>query len=256
MLFTLIGLIIGTVGTLIGAGGGFVLVPLLIFMLPNHPSSRIAAISILGVGVNATSGSVAYAVKKQIHWKSAWIYSLAAIPGIFIGVYLNENIMRQNFILIFSLFIIFLSIYIYIKSLNSDLFLINDTFKFVLTQKIAIIGSFISIFIGVISSFLGIGGGIIHVPLLSTLLDYPVHIAAGTSHMILALTSSVAIIEHFNHGHYTNLESFVPYLLVGLVVGAQLGALLSKRVSSPKILKVLSIALLLGGIRLLVQKGY
>jgi uncharacterized membrane protein YfcA len=249
MEFLLIGLIVGTIGTLIGAGGGFLLVPILIYKFPTLPATEIAAVSMLAVGANATSGSIAYAFKSQIHWKSAFIFSIAAIPGIFLGIYLNDQVDRHFFIMMFGVIIILLSVYVFSKSLD-DKILVQKRHSFSFDKRKAYIGSAISVFIGILSSFLGIGGGIIHVPLLGTVLDYPIHLAAGTSHFILALTSLIAVSEHWTRGNYHSHQSFLIYLIIGIVAGAQAGANLSKYVSSSKILTILSIALFLGGIRL------
>ena len=76
----LIGFGIGAIGTLIGAGGGFLLVPLLIFTHPALPPEIITAISIVIVR-NAVSGSIAYA-RYCIDFK-AGILLLLIIPDPF-----------------------------------------------------------------------------------------------------------------------------------------------------------------------------
>src|SRR6185295_1618467 len=65
-----LGLLVGAFGTLIGAGGGFILVPILLLMYPNETSERIASISLAVVFFNAFSGSLAYARMKRIDYKS------------------------------------------------------------------------------------------------------------------------------------------------------------------------------------------
>ncbi|NUM87635.1 MAG: hypothetical protein HUU37_00385 [Bdellovibrionales bacterium] len=96
----------------------------------------------------------------------------------------------------------------------------------------------------------GMGGGIIHVPLLANVLGFPVHLAAGTSHFVLALTSAAAVTEHHLRGHYAGLQGFVPYLLAGILAGAQVGAQFSRIVSSRRILLILALALASVGVRL------
>ena len=59
-LLILIGFFVGTLGTLIGAGGGFILVPLLIILRPDFTPDMITAISMVVVACNAISGSAAY----------------------------------------------------------------------------------------------------------------------------------------------------------------------------------------------------
>ena len=93
-----------------------------------------------------------------------------------------------------------------------------------------VIGVVLSIVVGYISSFLGIGGGIIHVPALVYLLHFPVHFATATSHFelaIMALTGTVAdmVMGTFSHGVHQTIA-----LSIGVVIGAQLGAYLSNRI--------------------------
>ena len=76
-----LGLLIGAFGTLIGAGGGFILVPILLLMYPHENTELITGISLAVVFFNALSGSWAYSRMKRIDYKSGIIFSLATIPG-------------------------------------------------------------------------------------------------------------------------------------------------------------------------------
>ena len=64
------GFIVGAAGTLIGAGGGFILVPLLILTHPEYSPEIVTAISIAIVASNATSGSIAYSSSGRIDYKA------------------------------------------------------------------------------------------------------------------------------------------------------------------------------------------
>jgi len=100
---------------------------------------------------------------------------------------------------------------------------------------------------------LGIGGGIIHVPILVTLLNFPVHRATATSHFILAILTLAATGVHLAAGNFAGFEWVTIYLGAGVVVGAQLGARLSRRVGGKWIIRGLSAALIAVGIRILIK---
>jgi hypothetical protein len=92
-----LGFIVGTFGTLIGAGGGFVLVPFLLLLYPQENSEIIASISLAVVFFNALSGSVAYARMRRIGYKSGLLLSVATIPGAILGALTTSYIPRRTF---------------------------------------------------------------------------------------------------------------------------------------------------------------
>lgn len=252
ILFLILGVLVGFVGTLIGAGGGFLLSPVFIFLYPSLPPSHITAMSLLAVSVNSLSGSAGYAWRKQVHWKSVALYALAGIPGVYLGVLLNKVTKREVFEALFGFFMIAMSAYIISRSFKKPKY-VTDKHEHFWNKKSIFLGGFFSFFVGILSSLLGIGGGIVHVPLLSEVLKYPLHLAAGTSHAILAITSFVAVVQHFRAGDYDPFNPMLIYLCIGLVFGAQLGAHYSKKIATKIILRILGVALVLAGLRLLMS---
>jgi len=75
------GFLIGAYGTLIGAGGGFILVPLLLLFYPNESPDTIASISLAVVFFNAFSGTIAYARLKRVDYGSGLILSAATVSS-------------------------------------------------------------------------------------------------------------------------------------------------------------------------------
>ncbi len=95
LLLTLLGLGIGTLGTMIGAGGGFILVPILILFFPDLSPGIITAISLAIVAANASVGTVAYMNSKKIDYKAGFIFALTAIPGSVLGVFISKHIPKE-----------------------------------------------------------------------------------------------------------------------------------------------------------------
>ncbi len=249
VIFLLVGVGVGTLGTLMGAGGGFILVPFLLFLYPEYSPSLVTGISMLAVAANAWSGSVAYIFLKRVHWRSALLFTAASLPGAWVGVRLGEIIPRAQFEMFFGVLLLLVASFLSWRSIkNSRISGSREP-----SVRAYVGGSLISLGVGVLASFVGIGGGIIHVPLLSEVLGYPLHLATGTSHFILAVSASVTVLSHASAGHYAELPSFVPYLIVGIVVGAQAGARLSKKVPAQRILQLLALALGFVGFRLLFR---
>src|SRR5882762_6443036 len=87
-----IGLLVGGLGTLIGAGGGFILVPVLLFLYPSLRPDAITAISMAIVACNAVSGTVAYARAGRVDYKAGIQFAVFTIPGSIVGVMVTRFI--------------------------------------------------------------------------------------------------------------------------------------------------------------------
>jgi uncharacterized membrane protein YfcA len=107
--------------------------------------------------------------------------------------------------------------------------------------------------VGFISSLLGIGGGIIHVPVLVNLLNFPVHIATATSHFVLVVTSFTGTLAHILFNHILTGTALVVALSIGVIIGAQLGAVFSSRVRDKNIMRLLAVTLGIVGLRIVVM---
>ncbi|MBS1566412.1 MAG: sulfite exporter TauE/SafE family protein [Bacteroidetes bacterium] len=266
----LAGFLIGTVGTLIGAGGGFILVPVLILTHRDLTPDTITAISMAIVAANALSGSIAYARSGRIDFKAGIVFALFTIPGSILGVYTTSYIPKTAFHLVFGVLLIALAAFLFFskKQLRphpaKDMGtrpglrhrLLTDregiTYEYVYNQSTGIA---ISMLVGFISPLLGIGGGIIHVPALVNWLHFPVYVATATSHFILAVMSTVSVITNIIKGSYN--DPYVLRMVLGLsggvIVGAQLGALLSHKIKGHSIIRALAICLAIVGIRILIS---
>jgi uncharacterized protein len=269
-LLILIGFIIGTIGTLIGAGGGFILVPLLIIMQPGFTAETITAISMVVVACNATSGSVAYMANKRVDYKAGIIFALCTIPGSILGVLTTKIIPRNIFDIIFGIVLLALAVFLFLKGGNkqaankpltnhkgwvqqhlTDKW--NQKYNYAYDMRK---GTILSVFVGYFSPLLGIGGGIIHVPAMVEWLRFPVHIATATSHFILAIMATVSVIVHIYQGSYSDplVLKMVIGLVIGVIPGAQLGAYLSRKLKGKIIIKALSISLGIVGLRILISR--
>src|SRR6478735_2986186 len=184
LLFLPLGIFVGTIGTMIGAGGGFILVPLLMMMYPNFSAQQITAISMLCVACNGSSGSIAYLFRRQVHLKTALIFTLASVPGAWLGSSLTRFVDRPTFEMFFAVVLFALGAVIFFRKPKSAL-RHTEQVNWTPSKRDYVLGFAISLSVGFMAAALGIGGGIVHVPLMAQVLQMPVHLAAGTSHLIL-----------------------------------------------------------------------
>lgn len=260
-----LGFMVGTFGTLIGAGGGFILVPILLLLYPDKSADTITSMSLAVVFFNALSGSVAYARMKRIDYKSGLIFAIATIPGSILGSMTTAYIPRKLFNGIFGVILVVVSIFLLVRAKSkcegevreaagytTRKLIDREGIEYVFSYKPGI-GVILSVAVGYLSSLLGIGGGIIHVPALVNLLNYPVHIATATSHFILVFMACSGTIVHLMSGVLTPGIVQTIGLAVGVLFGAQLGAKLSKKLKGAVIIKSLAVALTLVGIRIFLM---
>jgi uncharacterized protein len=263
LLWVIVGLLVGTYGTLIGAGGGFVLVPVLLFAYPHASASQITAVSLAVVFANAASGSIAYQRLGFADYRSGIVLAAATIPGAIAGALIVNAIPIRLFHLLMGAALVLVSVYLLARPHGSLSLLagspgtvsrhlvdgqgVGHDYRFNLG-----LAAVISIGIGFLSSVLGIGGGIIHVPVLTTLFSFPAHVATATSQFVLMFTSLTGALTHIAHGDYAGFIPVTLALAVGVVLGGQAGAMLSRRVSGSVIIRLLALALLVVGLRLAV----
>lgn len=254
---------VGAYGTLIGAGGGFVLVPFLLLLYPTDSPEVITSISLAVVFFNAFSGSLAYARYGRIDYQAGRQFAVATIPGAILGALSTAYLPRHVFDMVMGVLMIMGAGALLWRPLRDEsrpaapdarypLHTVvergGSTHRFSYNAKT---GVWLSALVGYLSSLLGIGGGIIHVPALVHFLNFPVHIATATSHFVLAIMAATGTAVHIVTGTFAHGVRRTIALSIGVFVGAQVGAWCSHRVHGAWILRGLAVALGLVGIRLL-----
>lgn len=263
VLFIGLGVLVGAFGTLIGAGGGFLLVPVLLWLYPNQPPEIIASISLAVVFFNAFSGTFAYARMKRVEYRSGLMFAAAALPGTILGALSTAYIPRRVFDAIIGTLLVLASVALLVRNWQkqhpqtrqkSGSRFVTITESSGLTHTFSYnpwLGIGLSVIVGYLSSVLGIGGGIIHVPALVQLLNFPVHVATATSHFILALMAFSGSVTHLASGDLQKAAMLALVLSIGVIIGAQFGACLSSRLHGVWIMRALAVALFFVGLRTL-----
>jgi uncharacterized protein len=271
IIFVVFGFLVGIYGTMIGAGGGFIIVPVLLLVF-NYSGQQAAGTSLAVVFFNAVAGSFAYMRQKRIDYRTGLMFAAATVPGALIGTYFSQYLTSVAFSVTFGIVLLGVSLFIFFRPVPKpsdvsdepssttrtrgyvtrhlvDAFNHEHIWSFNMPAGIAL-----SFVVGFMSSILGIGGGIIHVPAMVFAFSFPAHIATATSHFILAITAFTGSISHLWYGDVV-IATALP-MAFGVIFGARIGAVLSRRVQSQWIVRLLAVALSLVGARLILKVIY
>ena len=260
------GLFAGTYGIIIGAGGGFVMVPLLILAWHFQPSLAVGT-SLAVVFVTAVSGTFGYARSRVIDYRTGALLALAEMPGAVLGAIAIKKAPAGLAQIIFGVFFICLATYTALRrsvpaqaatvsaspprSGTSRRVIVTSTgtryeYSFRLLPAMAA-----TAVCGVLASFFGIGGGLLRMPLLISIFRFPVPVAAATSIFAMALSTGVGVASHAQLG---NIDwSVVVFAGLGVLLGAQLGVKVSELLKQRVVITLLSLALVASGVTLILR---
>jgi hypothetical protein len=258
-----LGVAVGAYGTLIGAGGGFLLVPLLLLLYPGDPPELLTSISLAAVFFNAFSGTLAYVRQRRVDYLAGNAFAFATIPGAIAGALAVSLFPRRLFDGVFALVLLSVAVFLVVRPAarvvqranrrGEVTRLITDAQgdSYFYSYNIAA-GVALSLIVGLVSSLLGIGGGVIHVPLMVQLLHFPTHVATATSQYVLTVTALTGTLVHLVNGELTGGYERAGALALGVVIGAQVGARLSLRIGGTMIVRLMAVALAAIAVRLFI----
>lgn len=241
-----LGLLVGAYGTLIGVGGALVLVPALLFLYPDADPLVITAVSLAVVLINSLGAAYAYGRQKRVDYKTGLLFAAGTLPGLLLGIWTLHQVSRPSFSLIFGLVMLLISAVLILKPHPESLPPDAGGHR----RYNRPLGFSLSAAAGYLAGLLGIGGGVIHVPVMTHILRFPAHVATATSSFILVFTALAGSLVHLGAGRYGDNWSVIIWLAAGVIFGSQVGARLSRRLHGSVLIRLLAIALALTGLRL------
>lgn len=234
-LLIVVGLSAGTLGSMLGVGGGMIMVPALTFL--NLPPTQAASTSLIAVMSTSVSSTIEYSRQKRIDYALGLEMAASAIPGGVLGAILSGYLQEDSFKLYFGILLILTGLYIlYKNSVLKD----HRAKRRSLPLQLAVFAA--SFGAGVISSLFGVGGGIVFVPAMLLVLGLTMHRAAPTSQLTLMMTAIAGVFTHSVLGHPDYLHAVA--LSAGAFVGAQIGARLSRMTKDLLLQRLLAIILM------------
>lgn len=266
ILLVLIGIVGSSLGSLIGLGGGIVVVPSLLYIGSlsafDYISPQVAVgTSLFTMIFTGLSSTLAYLKYKTVDYKSGLIFLIGSGPGSILGAWVTEKLDLDSFSLFFGLFIIFVSLVLYFKNKFKPIPFSRDkgiartftdntgkTFEYGFNP---VYGILVSLVVGFLSGIFGVGGGSLMVPTMILFFFFPPHVATATSMFMIFPTSVLSSITHITLG---NVDWLIALALVpGAWIGAKVGVYLNTKFKSKTIVLLLRTILIVVGIRLIYQ---
>ena len=257
-----LGILVGILMGLTGAGGGILSVPLLVLFL-GLPIAEAAPIALCAVALASSIGAILGLKNKVLRYKAAGfmaIFGLALSP---LGLWLAPQIPNAPLQILFSLILLYVAIRLLSQARNElkgipepnrkpPPCLINPAIgKLQWTMPCARALTLSGSLAGFLSGLLGVGGGFIIVPALKRYTDLPVKSIVATSLGVLAIVTGGGAIFSAASGNL-NLIVAAPFSLAALV-GLLFGQLIGKKMSGPNVQLIFAVFTLLIAFSLLIK---
>jgi uncharacterized membrane protein YfcA len=192
------GIIVGLGQGLLGVGGAFIMVPVMVAVFDHMGWGADVAVktafgtSLLVIFPAAVATTYAHQRRQAIWWKAAIVIGIAGAAGSLLGATLTTRVIGGETMKIVFAVMVFLAA---IRLLTAKPAESQEAPK----ERIVFWGVF-GLLVGLVSGLLGIGGGILMVPVLTTVLKFRMHQAVATSAAVMVLTSAAGALGYFLNG--------------------------------------------------------
>jgi uncharacterized membrane protein YfcA len=269
------GLAAGLMGSMLGVGGGLIIVPVLTLAL-GLPIQYAIGSSLVSIVINACTATSVYIRTHMTNLKLGLLLSCTLVPGAVAGAFLAARLSSPILTIIFALLMLYVAYVMMPKKQRGLLPEQIEAAKIVHEKEHAphawldgyyydpaineevsyrvhrpVIGMVTGFFGGVISSLLGVGGGIINVPVMNQIMKVPLKATIATSSLLLCFTTMTGSLIYAYNGYVS------PYIIAPLIIsvylGARLGATLAHRTRSAVLITVYTVFLVLTSIIMMLK---
>ncbi|MBK0422247.1 TSUP family transporter [Leucobacter sp. CSA2] len=183
LILLLLGCLTGLLSGLFGIGGGIVLVPLLVMFL-GFEQRLAAGTSVAAILPAAIAGSIGYAVQGNVDWLAAVLLAAGVVVGAQIGSYLLARVPTAFLRWLFMSFLLVVAVSLWFVVPQRDAAISMTVFMGIMLVLVGVVT-------GVLSGLLGVGGGVIVVPVLMFFFGASDLIAKGTS-LVMLIPGSIS----------------------------------------------------------------
>jgi uncharacterized membrane protein YfcA len=246
---TLVGLGLGGafVAGLLGVGGAIVMIPLLLYVPPvlgvgALDVKAVAGITMVQVLAAALSGVVAHRRVRAVSGELAWVGGASMAAGSLAGALASRVAPERGMLALFGLMTLAALALMFVRPGDAGQPIFADRITFSRPRAAAV-----SLAVGLAAGVVGAGGAFLLVPLLLVVVGIPIRVTIGSSLAITAVSALTGVLGKLETGQI--LWGPALAVAVGAVPGAQLGALVSRRLSGVRLRQALFVVVLLSAIR-------
>ena len=240
-----VGFGVGAFSGLLGVGGGILLVPFLV-LARAFDQKRAQATSLVMVACAALFGALTYALEGQVSWLPALLLLAGGFLGSLVGSHLvvrSANHVLQG---AFAVLMIAVAIYLFVGAPNA-----SDADVIEISTSVAIGYVIAGLVMGILSALFGIGGGIVLIPMLIGLFDYPQQLAAGTSLAVMCVVALVGAIRLTRPG-FTNWRTGLTFGIAS-IPGALAGAAIALTLPADYLRGIFAVVMAALGVRMFLH---
>ncbi len=251
ILFTIFAFFLGIAASALGIGGGFITTPSLI-LLGIQPDYAIGTVLIMIIFI-ALSATIAYSRKKEsIEYKTGLLTAIFTVVGAVIGSITSSILVNKApdiFRIIFAIFLIPIAIKMIVfpkkqknkNSVNKEIE--HDEVIFFNFERREVLSAVCGLIAGFASGLLGIGGGVVMVPILVHIGKISMHKAVATSMFIMIFTSIAGAAIKISNGQVHPDLAF--FLILGIIGGAQIGPKLVRKIDTTRLQQIFGVTMIL-----------
>ena len=234
------GLFAGTLGALLGLGGGIILIPFLTLVM-GLPMHQAIATSITAVIATSTAGAAMNVQRKIVNIKLGMVLETTTVAGAIAGGFTATLLSGEILTRIFGILLVVVAAFMgwrsrfhssapsAAKGAISGTYvdeITGNTVEYTVQHLPAVMA--VSLLAGNISGLLGVGGGIFKVPAMNLLGRIPLKAAAATSNFMIGVTAAASAFIYFAHG-YVN-PGVTSSAILGVLTGSFIGVWLSSKI--------------------------
>ncbi len=225
------GLLIGLSLGALGGGGSILTVPALVYLLGQSPHQATSA-SLLVVGIAAVTGAIAHARAGRVRLRAGAIFGLLGIAGSYAGSLASAAVPPDVLLAGFGVLMLVVAAAMLIRRRRPVP--AGPSAPPGGARHIALVAA-AATGVGLITGFFGVGGGFVVVPALVLVLGFDMPTAAGTSLVVIAVNSAVALAVRAGHGSLTLDWGMVAAFTAAAMAGALAGGRVAGRVSPQRL---------------------